>query len=236
MRPNNRPEDSLRNVKIETDINDYAEGACLITFGKTRVICTASLDDRVPPFLKNTGKGWITAEYGMLPRATGTRTQREAAKGKQGGRTIEIQRLIGRSLRAVCDLQKLGEKQITIDCDVIHADGGTRTASITGGYVALQMAVQKMLRMNLLKQNPIKEGVAAVSAGIVGGNAALDLEYLEDSVAEVDANFVITESGKLVEIQCSAEGGVFDENQYNKMLGLAKKGISELIEIQKEAL
>ncbi|HCR85136.1 MAG TPA: ribonuclease PH [Alphaproteobacteria bacterium] len=236
MRPNNRSKDSLREIKIEINVSDYAEGSCLISYGKTKVLCTASLDEFVPPFLRNTGKGWVTAEYGMLPRSTHTRMPREAAKGKQSGRTVEIQRLIGRSLRAVIDLKKLGEKQIIVDCDVINADGGTRTASITGGFVALYLACKHMEKKRQIKEFPITNFVAAVSAGIHNNAAILDLEYEEDSDAEVDANFVITGNGKMVELGFTGEESSFTEEQMNQMLALGKKGVAELIEMQKNVI
>lgn len=236
MRPSGRSADQLREIKIEIGINDYAEGSCLVSFGNTRVICTASVDERVPPFLRNTGKGWVTAEYGMLPRSTHTRIDREAARGKQNGRTVEIQRLIGRSLRAVTKLEKLGERQIVVDCDVIHADGGTRTASITGGYVALHMALQKLVDNRLLSSLPLIDQVAAVSCGIYKGKPVLDLEYTEDSAAEADANFVLTGKGGIVEIQGTAEEDPFSEELFISLMELAKKGINELTEIQKVAL
>ncbi len=231
-RPLERKADELRKIILEPNISEYAEGSCLVSFGKTKVLCTASVDKYVPPFLKNSGKGWVTAEYGMLPRSTHTRMDREAAKGKQSGRTIEIQRLIGRSLRAVMDLNKLGERQIIVDCDVINADGGTRTAAITGGFLALKFAVQRLLNKGLIKQNPINDSVSAISCGIFKGEAVLDLEYTEDVDAEVDANFVITGSGKLVEIQCTGEEATFSEEDFGKLLTLAKKGCAELKELQ----
>jgi ribonuclease PH len=236
MRPSNRKSDELRQISIETNISSYAEGSCLVTFGNTKVLCTASVEERTPPFLRNTGKGWVTAEYGMLPRSTHTRNEREAAKGKQSGRTQEIQRLIGRSLRAVVNLQKLGERQIIVDCDVINADGGTRTAAITGGYVALYLAIKSLMSKNIILQNPINDSIAAISCGIYKGAAVLDLEYTEDSAADADANFVITGKGGLVEIQGTAEGAPFSEDKFLELLNLAKKGISELTEIQNKAI
>ncbi|MDX1950030.1 MAG: ribonuclease PH [Rickettsiales bacterium] len=227
-RASGRKFDELREVKIEKNTSEYAEGSCIISFGKTKLICTASIDEKTPPFLRNTGKGWVTAEYGMLPRSTHSRMEREAAKGKQSGRTIEIQRLIGRSLRAVMDLSKLGERQIIIDCDVINADGGTRTAAITGGFIALQQAVQKLLNKRVLKENPILDSVSAISCGIYNNVAILDLEYSEDVDAQVDANFIITGSGKMVEIQCTGEEASFTEDEFNQLLTLAKKGCAEL--------
>lgn len=236
MRPSGRKSDELRKVSLETGVSDYAEGSCLVTFGKTRVLCTATVEEGVPPFLRNTGKGWVTAEYGMLPRSTHSRMPREAAKGKQSGRTVEIQRLIGRSLRAVTNLKKLGERQLTVDCDVINADGGTRTASITGGYVALHMALQKLVDNRILNNLPIIDQVAAISCGIYKGAPVLDLEYVEDSGAEADANFVLTGKGGIVEIQGTAEEDPFSEESYNELFKLAKKGVVELIDLQKRAL
>jgi ribonuclease PH len=236
MRPSNRKPDELRQISIETNVSSYAEGSCLVTFGNTKVLCTASVEERTPLFLRNTGKGWVTAEYGMLPRSTHTRNEREAAKGKQSGRTQEIQRLIGRSLRAVINLQKLGERQIIIDCDVINADGGTRTAAITGGYVALYLAIKSLMKKNIILQNPINDSIAAISCGIYKGEAVLDLEYTEDSNADADANFVITGKGGLVEIQGTAEGEPFSEDKFLELLKLAKKGISELTELQNKAI
>lgn len=232
MRPNNRKSDELRTISLETNFNPYAEGSCLVKCGNTHVLCTATVEDGVPPFLRNTGKGWVTAEYGMLPRSTHTRSSREAAKGKQSGRTQEIQRLIGRSLRAVVDLKLLGERQVVVDCDVIQADGGTRTASITGGYVALALAFKKMG----LKQSPLTDSIAAISCGILDGGAILDLEYVEDSAADADANFVLTGKGNIVEIQATAEGKVFKQEQFDHLLLLARKGIAELTELQKAAI
>jgi ribonuclease PH len=235
-RPSGRKHDELRKVIIEPNIAEYAEGSCMVSFGKTRVLCTATVEEFVPPFLKGKGEGWVTAEYGMIPRSTHTRNQREAAKGKQGGRTIEIQRLIGRSLRAVIDLEKLGERQVIIDCDVINADGGTRTASITGGYVALFLAMKKLKSSGRVHKFPIIDSVAAVSCGIYNGHSVLDLEYSEDSSADADANFILTGSGKIIEIQCTAEKYAFDDEQFTELYALAKKGVSELIEIQKKIL
>lgn len=232
MRPNNRKSDELRAISLETNFNPYAEGSCLVKCGNTHVLCTATVEDGVPPFLRNTGKGWVTAEYGMLPRSTHTRSSREAAKGKQSGRTQEIQRLIGRSLRAVVDLKLMGERQIVVDCDVIQADGGTRTASITGGYVALALAFKKMG----LKQSPLTDSIAAISCGILDGGAILDLEYVEDSAADADTNFVLTGKGNIVEIQATAEGKVFKQEQFDHLLLLARKGIAELTELQKAAI
>lgn len=235
-RPSGRRPDELRPIRLTPGASRYAEGSCLVEYGVTRVLCTASVDSGVPPFLRNTGRGWVTAEYGMLPRATHTRGAREAAKGKQSGRTQEIQRLIGRSLRSVVHLDKLGERQITVDCDVIEADGGTRTASITGGYVALHLALMKLQKEGVIKTLPAHAFVAAVSCGIVDGTPVLDLEYVEDSAAQVDANFVMTNTGGLVEVQCTAEEKPFSEEGFAALLGLAKQGIRELVELQKKAL
>lgn len=235
-RSDNRSPEQLRPTKITPGYISTAEGSVLMEVGNTRVICNASIEDTVPPFLRNSGKGWISSEYSMLPRATLTRTPREVSKGRPSGRTHEIQRLIGRSLRAVMDLEKLGERTIWIDCDVIQADGGTRTASITGAYVALGLAVQKLLEAGTLKVSPLKDSVAAVSIGIVEGEILLDLCYEEDSRADVDMNFVRTDRGQLVEVQATAEHHVFDEAQLNKMIALASRGVQELSEKQKEAL
>ena len=226
----------MRVVEIETNVNKHAEGSCLIKFGDTHVLCTASVEQRLPPWLRDKGHGWVTAEYGMLPRSTGERMGREAARGKQGGRTMEIQRLIGRSLRAVTDLKGLGEMQLRIDCDVLQADGGTRTASVTGGDVALHLACQTMVTLGLLTDIPLIGEVAAVSCGLYEGEAVLDLDYDEDSNAGADANFVLTGDGGIVEIQSTAEDVPFSEDQLFAMMGLAKKGVGELIEIQKSAL
>lgn len=236
MRPSGRPADALRNVTLQPGISRNAEGSCLVHFGNTQVLCTASIEEKVPPFLKNTGKGWITAEYGMLPRATTSRTAREAARGKQTGRTQEIQRLIGRSLRAVTDLRALGERQIIIDCDVIEADGGTRTASITGAYVALHQALQKLADTGALARLPLRDYVAAVSCGVYNGQPVLDLDYAEDSNAGADANFVLTGAGQVVEIQGTAEEEPFSEEVFFSLLSLAKKGIGELTLLQQHAL
>lgn len=235
-RPDERTEDQLRDITITTNVSRYAEGSCEIAFGHTRVRCTATVEENVPPWMRNSGKGWVTAEYGMLPRSTHSRMNREAAKGKQSGRTQEIQRLIGRSLRAVVDLQKLGERQVTVDCDVIEADGGTRTASITGGYVALHMALSLLVRQKVLDALPITEPLAAVSCGIYKGLPVLDLAYEEDSAAEADANFVMTGSGKVVEVQATAEEYAFSKEEFNRLFELAEKGINELVECQKKAL
>jgi len=226
----------MRAVSLEIGFSKYAEGSCLAKFGDTHVLCTATVEERVPPFLRNTGRGWVTAEYGMLPRSTHTRTDREAARGKQSGRTQEIQRLIGRSLRAVTDLAALGERQIRIDCDVLQADGGTRTAGITGSYVALHRALTGLVTAGLLPAIPLTDSVAAISCGICSGMAVLDLDYAEDSAAETDANFVLTGSGKIIEIQATAEGAPFDEEEFSAMLRLARGGIAELTRLQIAAL
>lgn len=236
MRKDKRKSNELRPVFIGPGFAKYAEGSCFVKFGDTHVICTATIEEKTPSFLRNTGSGWITAEYGMLPRSTHQRMDREAAKGKQSGRTQEIQRLIGRALRAVVDLKALGERQIKVDCDVLQADGGTRTASITGAYVALHQAIGKLLAKKTLTQSPIIDQIAAISCGIVNGESVLDLNYDEDSTAEVDANFVITGSGKLVEIQATAEKGAFEESAYLEMMALARIGTQELIQLQKQAL
>lgn len=231
-----REPDELRPVKMVRHYNKYAEGSVLIEMGDTRVICTASVDDKVPPFLKGTGKGWVTAEYGMLPRATEVRTLREAAKGRQGGRTLEIQRLIGRSLRAVVDLDALGERTIHLDCDVIQADGGTRTASITGAFVALTDACQRLVQAGVLPALPIKDFVAAISVGMVDGMPCLDLCYAEDSAAAVDMNIVMTGGGRFVEVQGTGEEATFDRAEMDRLLELAEKGIAELVRYQKDIL
>jgi ribonuclease PH len=236
MRPSKRALDEMRKVSFERGVARYAEGSCLVRFGETHVLCAASLEDKPPPWLRGQGRGWVTAEYAMLPRATSTRTRRESVSGKVSGRTQEIQRLIGRSLRAVVDLPKLGERQITIDCDVLQADGGTRTASITGAFLALRDCLGWMAQRSILKDIPLKDHVAAVSCGVHQGETVLDLDYAEDSSAETDANFVITGSGGLVEVQGSAEGAPFSEAQLLGMLGLARKGVGELVKLQKAAL
>ncbi|HHX90908.1 MAG TPA: ribonuclease PH [Paracoccus sp.] len=236
MRPSQRKLDELRAVSIETDVIRHAEGSCLIKMGGTHVLCTASLEDRTPPFLKNTGQGWVTAEYGMLPRATNTRNRREAAVGKQTGRTVEIQRLIGRSLRAGVDRLAMGERQITVDCDVIQADGGTRCAAITGGWVALRLAVNRLLKAGILVTDPITDHVAAVSCGFYAGQPVLDLDYDEDSEAGVDGNFVMLGDQRLIEVQMSAEGSVFSRSQMNELMDLAQEGIGQLIAVQKAAV
>ena len=236
MRPSGRAVDQLREVSLEPGFSKYAEGSCLVRFGDTHVLCAASLDDRVPPFLRNSGQGWVTAEYGMLPRSTHTRTGREAARGKQSGRTQEIQRLIGRSLRAVTDMKALGERQIRLDCDVLQADGGTRTASITGAWVALHIALLGMLKEGLIEKMPLNDHVAAVSCGLYKGTAVLDLDYAEDSNAQADANFVLTGNGGIVEIQGTAEEDPFSKDQFNRLLELAEHGIGDLVGLQKQAI
>ena len=236
MRPSGRRPDQLRPVTITRQFSKHAEGSVLVSFGDTRVICTASVDERVPGFKRGSGSGWVTAEYGMLPRATHTRNQREAASGRQGGRTLEIQRLIGRALRAVVDLSALGERTITLDCDVIQADGGTRTAAITGAYVALSRAFEKCVGLGVLAAVPLNDHVAAVSCGLYQGHPILDLDYEEDSSADADANFVLTGSGDIVEVQGTAETGPFSEKAFLAMLTLAGKGVGELVALQKKAL
>jgi len=236
MRPSGRKIDEMRPISIETGVTKHAEGSCMIKVGDTHVLCTATIEERVPPFMRNSGQGWVTAEYGMLPRATNTRMRREAAAGKQGGRTVEIQRLIGRSLRAGVDRQALGERQITVDCDVIQADGGTRCASITGGWVALRLAVNKLLKTGDIVTDPLRDPVAAVSCGIYAGQTVLDLDYPEDSEAGVDGNFVMTGSGRLIEVQMSAEGATFSHEQMSRLLELADRGVGELVEAQKTAV
>ena len=236
MRPSGRALDQLRSISIETGVSRHAEGSCLIRMGDTHVLCTASVEDKPPPFLRNSGQGWVTAEYGMLPRATHTRGRREAASGKQSGRTQEIQRLIGRSLRAVVDRQALGERQIVVDCDVIQADGGTRCASITGGWVALQLALIRLRDKGIVISDPMLDHVAAVSCGIYAGQLVLDLDYDEDSAAGTDGNFVVTGRGKLVEVQASAEGAPFSTDDLSSLLALAAKGTAELVAAQKAAL
>jgi ribonuclease PH len=236
MRLSQRASDAMRKVTIERAVARYAEGSCLVRFGETHVLCAASLEDKPPPWLRGQGRGWVTAEYAMLPRATSTRTRRESTTGKVSGRTQEIQRLIGRSLRAVVDLPKMGERQITIDCDVLQADGGTRTAAITGAWIALNDCLKWMTGRSILRDSPLKDHVAAVSCGIVKGEALLDLDYAEDSTAETDANFVMTGSGGLVEVQGSAEGAPFSEAELLKLLALARGGIATLVTLQKAAL
>ncbi len=236
MRPSGRAADALRPVTLETDVNKYAEGSCLARFGDTEVLCTATVEQSVPSWLRDSGRGWITAEYGMLPRSTGTRTAREAARGRQSGRTQEIQRLIGRSLRAVADLPAMADMQIRIDCDVIQADGGTRTAAITGAYVALHLALQRVVTLGLLGAVPLTDQVAAVSAGLYRGAPILDLDYDEDSAAEADANFVLTGRGGVVEVQGTAEEKPFSRDQFLALLALAEKGVGELVGLQRRAL
>ena len=226
----------MREVSFEKNVNIHADGSCLVKFGNTHVLCMASIDEKVPHWLKNTGKGWVTAEYGMLPRSTNTRMDREAAKGKQSGRTQEIQRLIGRSLRSVIDLANLGERQIKVDCDVIQADGGTRTASISGGFVALYLAIEKIKNNYNLQKPIIKNYIGAISAGIIDNKPLLDLDYIEDSKAQVDANFVICDSGEISEIQVTGEEFFFSDDQFNEIFKLAKKGIEEIIKAQKSVL
>ena len=236
MRPSGRQLDELRPVSIETNVTKHAEGSCMIRMGDTHVLCTATLEDRVPSFIKGSGLGWVTAEYGMLPRSTTSRMRREAASGKQGGRTIEIQRLIGRSLRASVDRVALGERQITIDCDVIQADGGTRCAAITGGWVALRIAVNKLLKTREIISDPLIQPVAAISCGIYAGQAVLDLDYPEDSDAGVDGNFIMMSNKQLIEVQMSAEGSTYSRNQMMQLLNLAEKGVAELVTAQADAL
>ena len=236
MRPSDRTADMLRIVTLETGVNRYAEGSCLASFGHTKVLITASVEDRVPPFMRGRGQGWVTAEYGMLPRATHTRGRREASEGKQSGRTQEIQRLIGRSLRAVINPSLLGERQISFDCDVIQADGGTRTAAITGAWVALRIAVDHLIAEGVITTDPIVDQVAAISCGVYQGNPVLDLEYEEDSNAEADANFVLTGSGDIVEIQATGEKRGFSQAEFEALFGLARKGIAELVVMQRAAV
>ena len=236
MRPSGRKLDELRTVSMEIDVMKHAEGSCLIKMGDTHVLCAATIEDKAPPFLKNTGLGWVTAEYGMLPRATNSRTKREAAAGKQSGRTQEIQRLIGRALRAGVDRSALGERQVVIDCDVLQADGGTRCAAITGGWVALRLAVNKLLKSGLIVSDPILDHVTAVSSGIYAGQAVLDLDYAEDSTAGTDGNFIMTGRGKLIEIQMSAEGATFSRAEMDQLLDLSLMGSAALVQAQKTAL
>ncbi len=236
MRPSGRARDQLRPLAFELGITKHAEGSCLIRMGDTHVLCTASIESRPPSWMRNTGLGWVTAEYGMLPRATHTRNRREVTAGKPSGRTQEIQRLIGRSLRAGTDRVMMGERQITIDCDVIQADGGTRCASITGGWIALRLAAQKLVDAGDLKENPITEHVAAVSVGVHNGHPVLDLDYAEDSEAGTDSNVVMTGAGKLIEVQASAEGAAFDRQELDAMIDLAQRGILQLVQAQKDAL
>jgi ribonuclease PH len=236
MRPSGRTPDALRAVSLEPGAAKYAEGSCLARFGDTHVLCAATIEEKVPPFLRNSGTGWVTAEYGMLPRSTHTRTDREAAKGRQSGRTQEIQRLIGRSLRAVTDLKALGERQVRVDCDVLQADGGTRTAAITGSYVALHLALQKLVTGGKLGKIPLADHVAAISCGIYKGTPVLDLDYPEDSGADADANFVLTGNGRIIEVQGTAEKIPFSEAELMQLLSLARKGIGELVTLQKKAI
>ena len=236
MRPDGRAPDELRPITFERDYTDQAAGSCLVSFGRTRVLCTASVDDDVPRWMRGTGKGWVTAEYGMLPGSSAERIRREAAQGKQGGRTQEIQRLIGRSLRAVTNMVALGERQIIVDCDVLQADGGTRTASICGGYLALHDALSRVVQAGQLKKHPLTEALAAVSVGIVDGTPLLDLPYVEDSKAEVDMNVVMTESGRFVEVQGTAEGAAFSRAELDALLALGEKGCADLTRLQQEAL
>ncbi len=235
-RPSGRTDEQLRTIDLEPGFAKHAEGSCMARFGETHVLCTASVEERVPPWMRNKGRGWVTAEYGMLPRATNTRTDREAARGKQSGRTQEIQRLIGRSLRVVTNLDTLGERQIKVDCDVIQADGGTRTAAITGGFVALAIAIKGLMDQGALKQSPIEDHVAAISCGIFDGTPVADLDYAEDSNAGADANFVMTGAGNIVEVQATAEGAVFGRNELDRLMDLASAGIAELVVHQKVAL
>lgn len=236
MRPSGRATDEMRAVKFTRNYTKHAEGSVLVEFGDTKVICTATVDDRTPPWLRGKGQGWVTAEYGMLPRSTNSRMGREAARGKQSGRTQEIQRLIGRSLRAIVDMKALGERQIVVDCDVIQADGGTRTASISGGYIALVDAVQSLLDQDILKESPLTGQLASISVGIYKGEAVLDLDYPEDSNAETDMNVVINDQGHFIEVQGTAEGHAFTHDEMNQMLALAEKGIAEIIVEQNNAL
>jgi ribonuclease PH len=236
MRPSGRAPDQLRPISLEPGAAKYAEGSCMARFGETHVLCAATIEEKVPPFLRDSGKGWVTAEYGMLPRSTHTRTDREASRGKQSGRTQEIQRLIGRSLRAVTNLPGLGERQIRLDCDVIQADGGTRTAAITGSYVALHLAINKLIKSGALKSLPLTDHVAAVSCGVFNGVPVLDLDYPEDSKAQTDGNFVLTGAGKFVEIQSTAEQSPFEKSEFDALLALAQKGIAELVTLQRAAI
>ena len=236
MRPSGRETSQMRDLRFDTDYTKHAEGSVLASFGDTQVLCTASIEDRVPAWMRNTGKGWVTGEYGMLPRATHTRSGREATRGKQGGRTLEIQRLIGRSLRAVTDLTALGERSVTLDCDVIQADGGTRTASISGAYVALEIAMQRMSKAGRIKNSPLHGQVAAISVGIYRGTPVLDLDYAEDSEAETDMNIVMNDAGRFIEVQGTAEGHAFTDEEFSAMIGLARGGIDDIIVAQREAI
>ena len=236
MRPRGRQASQMRELRFLQDYTAHTEGSVMAEFGATRVLCTASVEDRVPAWMRNTGRGWVTAEYGMLPRATHTRSGREAARGKQGGRTLEIQRLIGRSLRAVTDLEALGERSVTLDCDVIQADGGTRTASITGAFIALAIAMQRLQKQGAIRHNPLHGQVAAVSVGIYRGEPLLDLDYAEDSEAETDMNVVMNDAGRFIEVQGTAEGHAFTDDEFSAMIALARAGIAEIIEAQNEAI
>jgi ribonuclease PH len=236
MRPSGRKLNEIRSVEIETEVTKHAEGSCLIKMGDTHVLCTATIEDRVPSFIKGSGLGWVTAEYGMLPRSTSSRMRRESTAGKQGGRTVEIQRLIGRSLRAGVDRLALGERQITVDCDVIQADGGTRCASITGGWVALKLAINKLLKTGAVLSDPLISPVAAISCGIYAGQAVLDLDYPEDSEAGVDGNFIMLANGQMIETQMSAEGATYSRAQMNQLLDLAEAGVASLVEAQLKAV
>ncbi len=236
MRPSGRDPATMREVRFVADFTKHAEGSVLASFGDTQVLCTASIEDRVPGWMRGKGSGWVTGEYGMLPRATHTRSSREASRGKQGGRTLEIQRLIGRSLRAITDLRALGERSVMLDCDVIQADGGTRTASISGAYVALAIAMSRLAAKGKLKKNPLHGQVAAVSVGIYDGTPVLDLDYAEDSEAETDMNIVMNEAGRFIEVQGTAEGHAFTDDEFSAMLGLARSGIAEIIAVQNEAI
>lgn len=236
MRPSGREVSQMRELRFITDFTKHAEGSVLASFGDTRVLCTASIEERVPVWMRNTGRGWVTGEYGMLPRATHTRSGREATRGKQGGRTLEIQRLIGRSLRAVMDLEALGERSVTLDCDVIQADGGTRTASICGAYVALAIAMHRLRKAGKLKKNPLYGQVAAISVGIYRGTPVLDLDYAEDSEAETDMNIVMNDAGRFIEVQGTAEGHAFTDEEFSAMIGLARGGIDDIIVAQNEAI
>ena len=236
MRPSSRELNQMREVSIETNVTKHAEGSCLIKMGDTHVLCTASLEDRVPPFIRGTGLGWVTAEYGMLPRSTSSRMRREAASGKQGGRTVEIQRLIGRSLRAGVDRVALDERQITVDCDVLQADGGTRCASITGGWVALKLAVNQLLKQGAIKTDPLTSPVAAISCGIYAGQPVLDLDYPEDREADVDGNFIMLGNGQMIEVQMSAEGATYSRDQMNQLIDLAELGVGQLVAKQLAAV
>ncbi|HNP62386.1 MAG TPA: ribonuclease PH [Woeseiaceae bacterium] len=236
MRPSGRDPATMREIQFQTHFTKHAEGSVLASFGDTQVLCTASIEERIPGWLRGKGSGWVTGEYGMLPRATHTRSGREASRGKQGGRTVEIQRLIGRSMRAVTDMKALGERSITLDCDVLQADGGTRTASISGAYVALAIAIERLVAQRKLKKNPLYGQVAAVSVGIYQGTAVLDLDYAEDSEAETDMNIVMNDAGHFIEVQGTAEGHAFTDDEFNAMLGLARSGIADIIAAQSEAI